>query len=140
LSLFTHQTIHLTTHGRKTYLMTDKVKQVVEQSGIQTGMCHLFLQHTSASIILCENADPDVQTDLETYMTGLVKDGDHRFKHIDEGVDDMSAHIRSVLTKNDLSIPIISGKLMLGIWQGIFLWEHRTHHQNRQLIVMINGE
>ncbi|MBT4837459.1 MAG: YjbQ family protein [Methylococcales bacterium] len=120
--------------------MTDKVKQVVEQSGIQTGMCHLFLQHTSASIILCENADPDVQTDLETYMTGLVKDGDHRFKHIDEGVDDMSAHIRSVLTKNDLSIPIISGKLMLGIWQGIFLWEHRTHHQNRQLIVMINGE
>jgi len=126
--------------GRGTSNITQDVQQLVAQSGITTGTCHVFVQHTSASLMLCENADPDVRHDLETFMQHIVPDGDPMFRHQDEGPDDMSAHIRTVLTNPDLTVPVSSGKCDLGIWQGIYLWEHRTHPQRRRVIVTVQGE
>ncbi len=100
----------------------------------------MFIQHTSASLILCENADPTVREDLNTFMAKLVKDGDNAYKHKDEGPDDMPAHIRTVLTQGSLSIPIHKGKCDLGLWQGIFLWEHRTNSHKRNIALTIMGE
>jgi secondary thiamine-phosphate synthase enzyme len=97
----------------------------------------LFVRHTSASLMLCENADPDVRRDLETFMADLVPDGDSRFVHTAEGPDDMPAHVRSVLTLSDLTIPVIAGRLGLGTWQGIYLWEHRSAAHRRRVIVTI---
>jgi len=134
------QTISMTTSGRSTINITEQVQQLVAQSGIQIGTCHVFVQHTSASLMLCENADPDVRHDLETYMQHIVPDGDPMFLHQDEGPDDMSAHIRTVLTNPDLTMPVSQGRCDLGIWQGVYLWEHRTHRQNRRVVVTIQGE
>ncbi|CAN5340020.1 secondary thiamine-phosphate synthase enzyme YjbQ [soil metagenome] len=118
-----------------TGITTDFVKEAV----INTGICQIFLAHTSASLILCENADPDVQMDLEAFMTRLIPDGDKLFKHVAEGADDMPAHIRTVLTQNSLTFPICKGELALGIWQGIYLWEHRQAAHKRNLTVTIWG-
>ena len=126
--------------GRSTINITDEVAKIVSASGITTGTCHVFVQHTSASLMICENADPDVRRDLETYMQHIVPDGDPMFLHQDEGPDDMSAHIRTVLTNPDLVVPVSNGKCALGIWQGIYLWEHRTHRQQRRVIVTVQGE
>lgn len=126
--------------GRSTTNITGEVQQVVAQSGISTGTCHVFVQHTSASLMLCENADPDVRRDLETFMQHLVPDGHPMFLHQDEGPDDMSAHIRTVLTNPDLTVPVSNGQCALGIWQGIYLWEHRTHRHQRRVIVTVQGE
>jgi secondary thiamine-phosphate synthase enzyme len=126
--------------GRSTINITDDVAKIVSASGITTGTCHVFVQHTSASLMICENADPDVRRDLETYMQHIVPDGDPMFLHQDEGPDDMSAHIRTVLTNPDLVVPVSNGKCALGIWQGIYLWEHRTHLQQRRVIVTVQGE
>ncbi|HAD32852.1 MULTISPECIES: secondary thiamine-phosphate synthase enzyme YjbQ [unclassified Methylophaga] len=126
--------------GRSTINITDDVAKIVSASGITTGTCHVFVQHTSASLMICENADPDVRRDLETYMQHIVPDGDPMFLHQDEGPDDMSAHIRTVLTNPDLVVPVSNGKCALGIWQGIYLWEHRTHRQQRRVIVTVQGE
>ncbi|MDF1588476.1 MAG: secondary thiamine-phosphate synthase enzyme YjbQ [Gammaproteobacteria bacterium] len=134
------QQFDITTSGRSTTNITNQVQQLVAQSGIQIGICHVFVQHTSASLMLCENADPDVRRDLETYMQHIVPDGDPMFLHQDEGPDDMSAHIRTVLTNPDLTMPVANGHCVLGIWQGIYLWEHRTHRHNRRLIVTVMGE
>lgn len=134
------QELSFTTSGRSTTNITDKVQNIVAQSGINIGTCHVFVQHTSASLMLCENADPDVQRDMETYMQHIVPDGDPMFLHQDEGPDDMSAHIRTVLTNPDLTMPVSSGRCDLGIWQGIYLWEHRTHRHQRRVIVTIQGE
>ena len=128
------------TPGRGSYDITSQVNRLVKESGIRTGICHLFISHTSASLMLCENADPSVRTDLERFMGRLVPDGDPLFQHIDEGVDDMPAHIRSILTKMDLSMPVTNGQLALGTWQGIYLWEHRHHAHHRRLSVTITGE
>ncbi|AUZ84739.1 secondary thiamine-phosphate synthase enzyme YjbQ [Methylophaga nitratireducenticrescens] len=106
--------------GRSTINITDEVTKIVSASGITTGTCHVFVQHTSASLMICENADPDVRRDLETYMQHIVPDGDPMFLHQDEGPDDMSAHIRTVLTNPDLVVPVSNGKCALGIWQGIY--------------------
>lgn len=103
-------------------------------------MCQLFLHHTSASLILCENADPDVRTDLESYMTRLVPDGDPLYDHTAEGPDDMPAHIRSILTGCDMTLPVASGRCDLGIWQGVYLWEHRSGGHRRQLTLTVYGE
>lgn len=138
--MVTQETFNVQTHGRETVNITHQLASLVDQSGIHTGICQLFLRHTSASLILCENADPDVRSDLERYLTRLVKDGDPIFQHTMEGVDDMSAHIRTILTHSDLSLPISSGRLALGTWQGVYLWEHRTHPHNRQVIVTLIGE
>jgi secondary thiamine-phosphate synthase enzyme len=126
--------------GRSTTNITDEVAKIVAASGITIGTCHVFVQHTSASLMICENADPDVRRDLETFMQHIVPDGDAMFLHQDEGPDDMSAHIRTVLTNPDLVVPVSNGKCALGIWQGIYLWEHRTHRQQRRVIVTVQGE
>jgi secondary thiamine-phosphate synthase enzyme len=132
--------LRFSTTGRGTYNITRQITETIEKSGIKFGICHIFIQHTSASLILCENADKNVLADLDAYMTKLVKDGDSMYKHKDEGPDDMSAHIRTVLTHSSLSIPIHKGKCDLGLWQGIFLWEHRTSAFKRNIAVTIMGE
>ena len=134
------QQLNFSTNGRSTTNITQQIQQLVAQSGIQIGTCHVFVQHTSASLMLCENADPDVQIDMETYMQHIVPDGDAMFLHQDEGPDDMSAHIRTVLTNPDVTMPVTDGRCDLGVWQGLFLWEHRTHPHQRQVIVTVQGE
>ncbi len=134
------QELVISTPGRSTTNITAEIQNLVAQSAIRIGTCHIFVQHTSASIMLCENADPDVRRDLETYMQHIVPDGDAMFLHQDEGPDDMSAHIRTVLTNPDLTVPVTAGQCSLGIWQGIYLWEHRTHKYQRRVIVTIQGE
>lgn len=129
----------VSTSGRGTYDVTDEVARAVRESGVETGLCHVFNMHTSASLMLCENADPDVRRDLETFMADLVPDGDPRFVHQAEGPDDMPAHVRSVLTHSDLTIPVRGGRLALGTWQGIYLWEHRTRPHRRRLLVTVQG-
>jgi len=131
------QKIHISTRGRGSFDITGKVQQVVADSGIENGLCHVFVHHTSASLMLCENADPTVRADLERFMARLAPDGDPMFEHIDEGDDDMPAHIRTILTTNDLSIPVSNGRCDLGTWQGVFVWEHRTMGHQRAVTVSV---
>lgn len=138
--MLSQQKLRFSTSGRGTYNISPQVSEAISRSGIRSGVCHLFIQHTSASLILCENADPTVREDLDNYMAKLVKDGDSAYKHKDEGPDDMPAHIRTILTQSSLSIPIEKGRCDLGIWQGIFLWEHRTASHKRNIAVTIMGE
>lgn len=132
--------ITFTTRGRGTTSISDSIREQVHLSGVTTGLCHLFLQHTSASLVLCENADPDVRTDLERYMARLVADGDPLFEHTAEGPDDMPAHIRTILSGSDLTLPVSNGRCELGTWQGVYLWEHRTGGHRRKLTVTVSGE
>jgi len=132
--------LHIETRGRGTYELTREVADAVRDSGVRVGLCHLFLRHTSASLMLCENADPAVRRDLETFMSRLVPDGDPMFEHTAEGPDDMPAHVRSVLTHADLNVPIRDGRCDLGTWQGLYLWEHRHAPQRRKITVTISGE
>lgn len=131
--------INVSTKGRGTFEVTEDVARIVRESGVETGLCHVFNAHTSASLMLCENADPDVRRDLETFMADLVPDGDPRFVHRAEGPDDMPAHVRSVLTHSELTIPVRGGRLALGTWQGIYLWEHRSAPHRRRLLVTVHG-
>jgi secondary thiamine-phosphate synthase enzyme len=130
----------ITTGGRGTIPVTDIVQARVRESGIHTGLCHLFLHHTSASLVLCENADPDVRTDLDRFMARLVPDGDALFEHTAEGPDDMPAHIRSIMSGADLTLPVAAGACDLGTWQGVYLWEHRTSGHRRRMTITIYGE
>ena len=130
----------LATRGRGTYDITGEVAGAVRESGLTTGICHLFVHHTSASLILCENADPTVRRDLEAFLSRLTPDGDPLYDHTQEGPDDMPAHVRSILTKMDLSFPVTGGRCALGTWQGIYLYEHRTHAHHRQVTVTVTGE
>ncbi|MEA2079332.1 MAG: secondary thiamine-phosphate synthase enzyme YjbQ [Pseudomonadota bacterium] len=132
--------LQVATRGRGMYPIKRDVEKRLEDSAIQTGIGLIFLHHTSASLILCENADPEVQADLERFMARLVPDGDPIFRHIDEGPDDMPAHVRSILTSNSLSIPVSAGRCDLGVWQGIYLWEHRRIPHQRRITVTIHGE
>ena len=132
--------IRIATRGRATYDFTQDVQEAVRESGVRTGLCHLFIRHTSASMMLCENADPAVRRDLETFMARQVPDGDPAFTHTAEGPDDMSAHVRSILTQSDLNIPVRDGRCALGTWQGVYLWEHRTAPHERCVIVTVQGE
>ena len=134
------QQLQFSTRGRGTFDISRQVDEVIHNSGINQGICQIFVHHTSASLILCENADPAVRTDLEIFMKKIVPDGDSMFQHIDEGPDDMPAHVRTVLTQSSLSIPVDKGRDTLGIWQGIYLWEHRTHPHNRRITVTVMGE
>ena len=128
------------TRGRGTYDISDDVQRLVRASGISTGLCHVFICHTSASLMLCENADPAVLRDLETFMSHNVPDGDPMFTHTAEGPDDMPAHVRSVLTQSDLNLPISNARCTLGTWQGIFLWEHRVAPHTRRVVVTLQGD
>jgi len=130
----------IATRGRGTYDITRDVAQVVRESGLSTGICHVFVHHTSASLILCENADPTVRRDLDAFMARLAPDGDPLFDHTQEGPDDMSAHVRAILTKMDLTLPVSAGRCALGTWQGIYLYEQRTHGHHRQVTVTLTGE
>lgn len=126
--------------GRGTYEITGQVQSAVREAGVKTGLCNVFVHHTSASLMLCENADPAVMRDLEAFMARMVPDGDPLYTHVDEGPDDMSAHVRSVLTHADVTLPIRNGRCDLGTWQGVYLWEHRTQPHRRRLTVTISGE
>jgi secondary thiamine-phosphate synthase enzyme len=119
--------------------VTGAVDALVRESGATQGLCHVFIHHTSASLVIQENADPDVQLDLDAFFARLVPDGDPLFRHTAEGPDDMPAHVRSVLTATSLSIPILNGCLGLGRWQGLYLWEHRSHGSSRRLTITIQG-
>lgn len=134
------ETIHIKTGGRGTINITSLVNSISEKAGIRNGICHLFIQHTSASLILCENADPVVRNDLDHFLEKLVPDGDPEYQHDTEGPDDMAAHIRSILTNSSLTIPVSSGRVALGIWQGIYLYEHRTSGHNRSILITVYGE
>jgi secondary thiamine-phosphate synthase enzyme len=132
--------LSIATRGRGTYDITRDVAKVVGASSARTGLATVFIHHTSASLIICENADPDVRRDLEAFAARLVPDGDKLFVHDAEGPDDMPAHVRSVLTQTSIGIPIVEGTLALGTWQGLYLWEHRTAPHTRKVTVMVIGE
>jgi secondary thiamine-phosphate synthase enzyme len=127
------------TEGRGTYEITDRIQRVVRDGGIARGLCNVFLHHTSASLILCENADPSVRSDLERFFARLVPDGWPEFRHTAEGPDDMPAHVRAILTQNSLSLPVADGACDLGTWQGLYLWEHRTDPHRRRVTVSVVG-
>lgn len=136
----THQAIlEFQTRGRGTQDITRDVAEVVARSGIACGLVHVFVQHTSCSLTITENADPDVRRDLETVLGRLAPDGDPAYRHDDEGADDMAAHARNVLTDTALTVPVGGGRMLLGTWQGIFLWEHRTSPHRRTLVVTVLG-
>ncbi len=130
----------LATRGRGFYECTDAVAGLVSKSGLRTGLASLHLQHTSASLLIQENADPEVRRDLERFFSRLAPDGDPLFRHTAEGADDMPAHVRTALTTVNLSIPFAAGRLALGTWQGIYLWEHRTAPHQRRVTVHLLGE
>jgi secondary thiamine-phosphate synthase enzyme len=130
----------IATRGRGTYDITGEVAQAVREARIETGICLVFVHHTSASLILCENADPTVRRDLEAFLARLVPDGDPLFHHTDEGPDDMPAHVRAILTKMDLTLPVTGGRCVLGTWQGIYLYEHRTRPHRRTVTVTVLGD
>ena len=132
-------TLTLSTRGRGTYDLTAEVARQVAASGLGHGLCHCFLAHTSASLILCENADPSVRRDLEAFLVRLIPDGDPRFEHQDEGPDDMPAHLRAILTRTEVTVPVRAGRLALGTWQGLYLYEHRTGPHTRRVLLTISG-
>lgn len=129
--------LNIETRGRGTYDISGDIQDIIATNNIDSGLCHLFLQHTSASLILCENADSTVRTDLESFMARIAPDGDPAYQHDMEGPDDMPAHIRTILTQNSLTLPVTNGQCALGTWQGIYLWEHRTRAHNRTLIITL---
>jgi secondary thiamine-phosphate synthase enzyme len=131
--------IQLQTSGRGTHDITAEVNEHVRRSQVTEGLCTVFVQHTSASLVICENADPDVRTDLEAWLSRAVPDGDPLFVHTSEGSDDMPAHVRSTLTSTSIGIPITSGGLALGTWQGLYLYEHRHLGHSRRIRLTILG-
>jgi len=135
----THQ-INVNTHGRKLYDITPEVTAWAKASGMKTGMMTLYIQHTSASLLINENYDHDVLVDMEAFFNRLVPDGDPLFIHTVEGPDDMPAHVRTALTQTHLSIPLLEGKAALGQWQGVFLYEHRHIPGRRRVILHLIGE
>ena len=132
--------IQIATGGRGFYEFTGDVSALLSSAKIQTGQVTLHVQHTSASLLIQENADPEVRRDFQKFFARLVPDGDAIFEHTSEGEDDMSAHIRTALTTVNVTIPITRGELALGTWQGIYLWEHRTHPHRRRVTVHFIGE
>jgi secondary thiamine-phosphate synthase enzyme len=136
-AMYYAETLTIPTEGRGTYEITAQVQRVVHDSGHARGLCTVFVHHTSASIIVCENAEPEVRRDLERFFARVVPDGFPEFRHNDEGPDDMPAHVRSILTQSSISFPVAEGRCDLGTWQGIYLWEHRTSPHRRHLTVAV---
>lgn len=134
-----HQdSLSLRTRGRGLVDITDRVAAVVQDAGVRIGQCTVFVQHTSASLVIQENADPSVRRDMDTWMEHIAPEGDH-YEHDDEGPDDMPGHLRSVITRTSEVIPITNGRLALGTWQGIYLWEHRRAPHSRSIVVHVQG-
>lgn len=134
------QILTLVTKGRGFTEFTAEVRRLVVESGVRQGLATVFCRHTSASLVVQENADPDVRADLERFFARLVPDGDPLFAHTLEGADDMPAHVRAALTQTQLSIPVMDGRLALGTWQGLYLWEHRSAGHRREVVLHILGE
>ena len=134
------QSLIVKTPGRGLINITQNIVDVVSESKLINGICHVFIHHTSASLIICENADKSVQYDLELFMGQLIPDGDRMFSHVAEGPDDMPAHVRSILTQSNISVPVTQSVLDLGTWQGIFLWEHRLVTHNRKITITVQGD
>ncbi|HEX5126798.1 MAG TPA: secondary thiamine-phosphate synthase enzyme YjbQ [Rhodocyclaceae bacterium] len=134
----THQqTLTLRTTGRGTTEITNEVAAAVARSGVQSGLLHVFVRHTSCSVLITENADPSVRGDLETLAGRWAPDGDSAYMHGTEGDDDMAAHARSVLAGTSVTVPVGGGKMLLRTWQGIFLWEHRARGHTREIVVTV---
>jgi secondary thiamine-phosphate synthase enzyme len=131
--------VEVSTRGRGFTDVTARLEEVLRASGVQNGLLNVHIQHTSASLVISENADPDVRVDLERFMSELAPDGDQRYTHDAEGPDDMPAHVRSVLTATNQTLPVRSGGLRLGTWQAVYLWEHRRRGHNRRLDVTVIG-
>ena len=134
------QAFGVETRGKGLYDVTARVASVVAESGITSGLCTVFVAHTSASLLIQENADVEVQRDLERFFARLVPEGDPLFKHVEEGPDDMPAHVRAALTQTSLGVPVTRQRLALGTWQGIYLYEHRNRPHTRTVIVHVLGE
>lgn len=134
-----HHTITLSTNGKGTYPITDQVRRALSQTGIQNGVATIFVQHTSCSLVIMENADPDARTDLHEYFNRLVPENEPYFIHTYEGPDDMPSHIRMVLTGCSETVPVIDGHLALGTWQGLFVFEHRDAAHTRRVMVTVMG-
>jgi len=137
---FHQATIRTPSRSRGLHDLTAEVARVVADSPVRTGLCHVFLQHTSASLVVQENADPDVLEDLSDWFASRVPDGDPAYRHTAEGPDDMSAHIRAALTQTSLHVPVSDGRLALGTWQGLYLFEHRTRPHTRSVVITIHGD
>jgi secondary thiamine-phosphate synthase enzyme len=133
------QSFEIRTRGRGTSEITPEVARIVRAAGIATGIAQVFAQHTSCSVMITENADPAVRRDLETLAARWAPDGDPDYQHDTEGDDDMAAHARSLLAGSSVTVPVGAGELLLGTWQGIYLWEHRTGAQTRRVVVTVLG-
>jgi len=131
------QTLTIRPPRRGLHTITDKVARVVGESEVESGMCNIFIQHTSASLIVSENADPTARIDLEAFLDRLVPENEPWYRHTTEGPDDMPSHLKSILTDVSLNVPVARGGLALGTWQGIYLWEHRDHPPARSIIVSV---
>lgn len=131
------KTFSVRTPGQGLHEITDRVAQIVHQSEVEEGLCTVFVRHTSASLTIQENADPSARADLEAWLNRLVPENDRLYTHTHEGPDDMPSHIKSILTNVSLSVPVLNGRLTLGTWQGIYLWEHRTRPHAREIVVHI---
>jgi secondary thiamine-phosphate synthase enzyme len=131
--------IRIETPGEGLHEITGQVAAAVAESGVEEGLCTLFIRHTSASLTIQENADPSARRDLERWLARLVREDDPLYTHTSEGPDDMPSHIRAALTATSLGIPVIDGKLGLGTWQGIFVWEHRRRPHRREVLVHVQG-
>ncbi len=129
-----HKIITISTEGKGLYDFTREVATALLEAKVSDGLCTLFVRHTSCSLTIQENADPSARRDLENWLNRLVPENDPLYTHTAEGADDMPAHIKSILTQTSLSIPVIEGKLVLGIWQGVYLWEHRHQQQHREIV------
>ncbi|HEY8129175.1 MAG TPA: secondary thiamine-phosphate synthase enzyme YjbQ [Hyphomicrobium sp.] len=134
------ETLEIEANGPGLVELTGDAARIVKATGITSGLAHIFCRHTSASLLIQENADPDVQRDLLAFFGRLVPDGDPLFVHRAEGPDDMPSHVKSALTQTTLTIPIADGRLLLGTWQGIYLFEHRRRPHTRQVVVHVIGE
>jgi len=134
------RTLKILTHGRALYELTNDITALLEESKIKTGLCVVFCRHTSASLTIQENADPTVKIDILRWLERIAPDGDPTYTHDTEGPDDMTAHLRTMITRTSETIPIVNGRLALGTWQGLYLVEHRTSPHSRSLIVHIAGE
>ncbi|VTU26765.1 secondary thiamine-phosphate synthase enzyme [Variovorax sp. PBS-H4] len=132
--------LDIDTPGRALIEITRPVTEWLDAQRVQTGLLTLFIRHTSASLLIQENADPDVQADLNRFLARLVPDGDRLFRHRDEGPDDMPAHVRAAITAVQLSIPVLNGRLALGTWQGIYVWEHRLRPHRRSVVLHLLGD
>lgn len=134
------ETLTLSARGAGLHEFTDKLGAVIARSRVKTGIVHVFCQHTSASLVIMENADPSARRDLETWLERLVPADDPHFTHTLEGPDDMPSHVKMALTRTSETIPVGEGRLSLGTWQGVFLWEHRTSPHTRRIVVTVTGE